>query len=79
MKLCIFNVKYSPNLGDGVIADCLEAALRRHLPGADIQSCDLAGRTAFGEGLNRSRALAMRTLDMTPGPLRSRVETASLR
>ncbi|MEO1787223.1 MAG: polysaccharide pyruvyl transferase family protein [Pseudomonadota bacterium] len=79
MKLCIFNVKYSPNLGDGVIADCLEAALRRHLPGADIQSCDLAGRTAFGEGLNRSRALAMRTLDMTPGPLRKLAVSTLLR
>jgi hypothetical protein len=47
-RIVIFNVKYSSNLGDGLIALCLESAIRTALPGAAVDSQDLAGRTKFG-------------------------------
>ena len=46
-KLVLFNVKYSPNLGDGIIALCLEHELHRHFRTWEIQSIDLAGRTSW--------------------------------
>ncbi|MEO1205510.1 MAG: polysaccharide pyruvyl transferase family protein [Pseudomonadota bacterium] len=44
-KIAIFNVKYSPNLGDGIIAECLEHQLQKSFASAQIVSIDLAGRT----------------------------------
>lgn len=43
-KFCIFNDRFSSNLGDGVIAECLEAGLRRFLPQAALRTIDLGGR-----------------------------------
>jgi len=79
MKLVILNVKYSPNLGDGIIAECYEAAVRRQMPGVDVSSCDLAGRTEFGGGLNRSRQLVLDVLDHMPGAVRQLVVTTILK
>ena len=58
MKLALFNCKFSENLGDGLIAEALEAALRRQLPEVRIECCDLAGRSTYGHTTtpNRSRA-----------------------
>ncbi|MEA1832111.1 polysaccharide pyruvyl transferase family protein [Methylobacterium durans] len=67
----LFNVKYSPNLGDGVIAACLEHGLAARLPGTRITSIDLAGRREWlppGDGRGRVRLL--RLLQRMPGPLR---------
>ena len=47
MKIVLAAVMYSPNLGDGLIAECLTAGLQRQLPGAEIQWLDLAGRIRF--------------------------------
>ncbi|MFC7397623.1 polysaccharide pyruvyl transferase family protein [Chelatococcus sp. GCM10030263] len=47
MKIVLFNVKYSPNLGDGAIAECLERELERRFAGAEVLSLDLAGRTEW--------------------------------
>lgn len=60
MRLRLFNVKYSPNLGDGLLSECLEKALIEH--GADAAatySVDLAGRVAYAPGpASRTRLLA---------------------
>lgn len=69
-KLVIFNVKYSPNLGDGIIAECLEYALRRHRIGWAISSCDVAGRQTFGTGLDGSRRFIFAILDRLPRSIR---------
>ena len=69
MKVAILNVKYSPNLGDGLLAECLERELVRHQPAMEIVAIDLAGRTAYGAH-GRHRALALRTLERLPAPLR---------
>ncbi|WP_292899668.1 MULTISPECIES: polysaccharide pyruvyl transferase family protein [unclassified Nitratireductor] len=72
MRIVIFNVRYSPNLGDGILAECLERQLGFALPGAEIETLDLAGRTSYGaEDTGRSQAL--RLLQTMPPPLRRMV------
>lgn len=63
------NVKYSPNLGDGLLAECLEAELRSVRPGVETRSIDLAGRTAYGDGLKHRRAI-LALLESAPGMVR---------
>ena len=78
-KLVIFNVKYSPNLGDGVIAECLEHALRGNIPGAHIVTLDLAGRTGWSvpaAAAPRLRRLAL--LRRMPGWMRDVAVGAAL-
>lgn len=79
MKVALLNVKYSPNLGDGVIAECLEHALRATIPGADIYSCDLAGRTGYTPRAGRLRRAALAVLDACPEPLAALIERTLLR
>jgi polysaccharide pyruvyl transferase WcaK-like protein len=70
VKIGVFNVKYSPNLGDGLLCECLEAALIEH--GCDREgtySIDLAARTAYSGG-NPSRGVLMRVLEAMPAGLR---------
>ncbi|MEZ5815616.1 MAG: polysaccharide pyruvyl transferase family protein [Hyphomicrobiaceae bacterium] len=70
MRVAIFNVKYSPNLGDGIIAECLETALRRRT-GWHVVSLDLAGRTAYrSDAAPRRRSLALQLLRAMPQRLR---------
>lgn len=67
----VFNVKYSPNLGDGLLSECLEQTLSRHLGGADVQSLDLSGRTAWSFDNKLSlRPLLLGGLQHIPGPAR---------
>ena len=54
MKIALLNVKFSPNLGDGLLSECLERELARALPGAQVVAIDLAGRSAY-HGHRRSR------------------------
>lgn len=72
MRVGIFNVKYSPNLGDGLLSECLEEELGRIIPGLSIESFDLAGRTNYGKS-GRFRAATLRLLQSSPGPLRQSV------
>lgn len=73
----IYNVKYSPNLGDGLIAECLEWGLSRALPQLLVQSCDLAGRTAYTRGSHNRRYL-LRALAALPEGIRQRVTRLAL-
>lgn len=68
-RLRIFNVKYSPNLGDGLLSECLEQALVDCGAHDDTWSVDLAGRTAYGPG-PAGRGALIRALHMLPAPLR---------
>lgn len=69
MKVVLLNIKYSPNLGDGVIAECLETALRARLPGAAVESCDLAGRTDFARRRSHLRRQALKIFALSPPPV----------
>lgn len=70
MKIVLFNLHYSPNTGDGVIADCLIHAITAERPDAQVVSVDLSGRTGFGAVTVRNRALAMKVLAALPRVLR---------
>lgn len=67
MMIAVANVKFSPNLGDGLLAECLEAELRRG--GAQTLAIDIAGREGFGGGL-RNRQAILSLLELAPGPVR---------
>ena len=69
MIIGVLNVRYSPNLGDGLLAECLEAELRSIRPGIETRSIDLAGRTAYGDGLKHRRAI-LALLESAPGVVR---------
>lgn len=69
LRIGLFNVKYSPNLGDGLLAECIEAELKRVLPGLTVEAFDLAGRTDYVGG-GRLRGTALRLLQSCPTPVR---------
>lgn len=63
------NVKYSPNLGDGLLSECLEAALIRQGGAEGLGSIDLAARGAYGDSM-AGRGTIMSVLDAMPDGLR---------
>lgn len=63
-KILIAAVMYSPNLGDGIIADCIKSVLGNEL---DIEYLDLSGRLNFLEsGRIANRGLIFRIIDRLP-------------
>ena len=69
-RLALINVKYSPNLGDGVIAECLEATIRTMRPDWEVKSVDLAGREKFSNKASLARGFVLSALKRLPQPLR---------
>ncbi|WP_157384438.1 polysaccharide pyruvyl transferase family protein [Nitratireductor soli] len=69
MKVLVFNVRYSPNLGDGILALCLENALRRAAPELTVETIDLAGRETY-DGAGDRRRLALTMLGWLPSGIR---------
>lgn len=70
MRILVFNVGYSPNLGDGLLSECLQCELRQ-AGDVTVEMRDLAGRRAYGEG-GEHRQLALRVLSWLPAALRQR-------
>lgn len=77
LRVGLFNVKYSPNLGDGLLSECLEAELVRTVPGLTVEAFDLAGRTDYVAG-RRLRGTALSLLQSSPAPLRHSLARALL-
>jgi polysaccharide pyruvyl transferase WcaK-like protein len=69
-RIVLFNVKYSPNLGDGLLGECLERELARALPGCAVVSIDLAGRSAYPARHGGGRGSMLALLDRCPPALR---------
>lgn len=69
MKLVLFNVKHSENLGDGLLASCLEAALRQCGDDVEVEAVDLAGRSEVGTAV-RARGHVLALLGRMPAPVR---------
>ena len=69
LNVRLFNVKYSPNLGDGLLSECLEQALITCGANASTHSVDLAARTSYTTG-GESRSLKLRVLEAIPAMLR---------
>lgn len=67
-KIVIFGLRYSPNTGDGIIADCLSAGLRAAWPGAEVTCIDISGRTGFGDVRVRNRTAILALLKALPRP-----------
>ena len=78
IRIAIFNVKYSPNLGDGLLSECLEAELRAQNESVSAYSIDLAGRTDYGPP-SRHRRTALALLHRLPGSLRRLIARSVLR
>lgn len=78
-RLVLLNVKYSPNLGDGLLSECLERELALALPGCEVVSLDLAGRRQYPSGYGRTRGIALALLERLPVPLRRWAAWAMLR
>lgn len=68
----LFNAKYSPNLGDGLLSECLEWAIGTTGAQAAGKSIDLAGRTEYGEYLT-GRKQVMTALSALPKGVREAV------
>lgn len=47
LKIVISTLRYSDNLGDGVIGDCVEYLLKKYNPSINIYHLDMAGRLGF--------------------------------
>lgn len=77
LRARLFNVKYSPNLGDGLIAACLESAIEQAAPSSEVRSVDLAARKALGDDIPARGAL-LNTLDALPASARQLVIRAPL-
>ncbi|WP_371154045.1 polysaccharide pyruvyl transferase family protein [Jannaschia sp. 2305UL9-9] len=73
MKITQFGLCYSPNLGDGVIAECLAHGLRMREPSAEITHVDLSGRQAFGAVTIANRETILAIVDRLPLWLRQRL------
>lgn len=78
MRITLFNVKYSPNLGDGLLSECLEHELRARADDVAVHSIDLATRVRYGEG-GRHRRLLITLLEYAPTVLRRRLAGLALR
>lgn len=51
LRIALLNVKFSPNLGDGLLAECLERELAQALGnGAQVHSIDIAARVKWPRG-----------------------------
>lgn len=73
MKVVVFNVKYSENLGDGLLAECIETALRNRADHIEVETIDLAGRRDFGTGRGGQRRYALKLLHHLPAFARHRL------
>ncbi|MBB4004796.1 polysaccharide pyruvyl transferase family protein [Aurantimonas endophytica] len=70
MRIRLFNVKYSPNLGDGLLSESLENALwELGCSPSGTYSVDLAARSSYGPG-GASRGALLRFLTGLPPAVR---------
>ncbi len=68
-SIACMNVKFSPNLGDGLLSECLETGLIEAGAAAETTSIDLAGRTGYSQFMP-GRGTAMKILEALPDGVR---------
>ncbi len=73
LKIVLVNLKFSSDLGDSVIAECLEHGLKRRLPDLVVANCDLGGRKNFGSDFGLLGVAAQKALTATPAFLKQSV------
>jgi len=79
VKIVQFGLRYSPNLGDGVIAECIAHAIKARRPDASVSHIDLSGRQGFGEVVISNRETILAIIDRLPLPLRQALVSWKLR
>jgi polysaccharide pyruvyl transferase WcaK-like protein len=72
MRVALLNLRYSPNLGDVLLCECLEYGVRQAVPGVDVLQLDITGRRDFAQGSAR-RLAALAVLQRLPRPVRHRI------
>lgn len=72
-KIVVFAVRYSANLGDGIISDCIEHTIKEVQPDAEVVHIDLAGREEFRQVIFKNRNLALKVLPRLPQWLRQQI------
>jgi polysaccharide pyruvyl transferase WcaK-like protein len=81
-RIALLNVKFSPNLGDGLLSECLEAELactfQTIAPGTQVFSIDLAGRRRYPAIAPSRRAAMIAVLEALPAAARRLVTRAAL-
>jgi hypothetical protein len=70
MRLALLNLRFSPNLGDVLLCECLEYGLRRAAANVDVIQLDITGRRSFAKG-SAKRLAAMAVLQRLPRALRA--------
>jgi polysaccharide pyruvyl transferase WcaK-like protein len=65
MRVATLNLRYSPNLGDVMLSECLEYGLRQACTGLEIVSLDITGRRDFARGSTR-RLAALAVMQKLP-------------
>ena len=66
MKIVQFGLCFSPNLGDGIIAECIAYGITTRNPQAVVAHVDLSARRARGEVVVRNREALLAVLDRLP-------------
>ncbi|GAA6158883.1 polysaccharide pyruvyl transferase family protein [Ruegeria sp. HU-ET01832] len=79
MKIVLAAVMHSPNLGDGLIADCLTTELRRQNEGLYMCWLDLAGRQTFAKPPKGARTLLLSLLNRLPQGISQHLATRLVR
>lgn len=72
MRVALLNLRYSPNLGDVLLCECLEFGLRKAMTGLDVLQLDITGRRDFAPGSSR-RLAAMKLLQRLPLSIRQNI------
>ena len=70
MKIVQFGLHHSPNVGDGIISECILYALRNRHPEAELSTIDLAGRKQAADVTVQKRALIVKILNRLPSSVR---------
>lgn len=78
MNIKLLNVKYSPNVGDGLLVECLEQHLRSMPSMESASSVDLAGRTGYCAAAVHRESM-MWVLESVPQTIRPKLAHAGLK
>ena len=73
MRFVQFGLCFSPNLGDGVIAECIAHGIKHRRPDAEVIHIDLSARQGFGEVVVRNREKIIAVMDRLPLFVRQRL------
>ncbi len=65
-KISIINAKYSPNLGDGVIAETLEFFFKNNIPNVTVNTIDIGGNLEYGHENSMARGTNKQLFNLFP-------------